>query len=132
MAQRVAWILSWIAIVIGSIGMLNTMAMSVAERVREIGTLRAVGWRRRRIVGLVLGEALLLSIAAAAVGIVAAICMNRLLTQFPATSGIISGRIAVPVMLDGMAMAVLVGLAGAVYPAFWAASLSPTEAMRRR
>jgi putative ABC transport system permease protein len=131
-AQRVAWILSWIAIAIGSIGMINTMAMSIAERVREIGTLRAIGWKRRRIVVLILGESLLLSAAAAVVGIVAAIGLNHFLTQFAATSGVISGHIAVPVMLEGLAMAVLVGVAGAAYPALWAACLSPTRAMRGR
>ncbi|HEX4000762.1 MAG TPA: ABC transporter permease [Pirellulales bacterium] len=132
MAQRVAWVIAWIAIVIGAIGMLNTMAMSVAERVREIGTLRAVGWSRRRVVGLVLSESLALSAAGAVAGIVAAICLNHWLTQFPATSGIISGRIAPIVMLKGLSMALLVGMAGAAYPAFWAANLSPTAAMRRR
>ena len=132
MAQRVAWIIAWIAISIGAVGMLNTMAMSVTERLREIGTLRAIGWTRRRIVELVLSESLLLSAAGAVVGIVAAICLNRILTQFPATSGMISGRIAPLVMLQGLGMALLVGIAGAVYPAFLAANLSPTAALRRR
>ena len=46
-----------IAILIGVIGMLNTMVMSVLERTQEIGILRAVGWLRSRIVRMVLGEA---------------------------------------------------------------------------
>lgn len=132
MAQRVAWIVAWIAILIGAVGMLNTMAMSVAERVREIGTLRAVGWKRRRVVMLVLGESLVLSIVGAIVGIAAAIWLNHYLTQFPATSGVISGRVAPSVMLDGLLMALLVGVVGAAYPALWAANLAPTAALRRR
>ena len=46
MARGVAWAVSAIALVIGAIGMLNTMVMSVAERIREIGTLRAIGWTK--------------------------------------------------------------------------------------
>lgn len=132
MAQRVAWIIAWIAISIGSIGMLNTMAMSVAERAREIGTLRALGWTRRRIIRLILSESLLLSALGAVIGIAAAVWLNRSLTRFPATSGIISGRIAPTVMLEGLLLAILVGVAGAAYPAWWAANLSPITAMRRR
>lgn len=132
MAQRVAWIIASIAIGIGAIGMLNTMAMSVAERVREIGTLRAIGWTRRRIVRMVLCESIALSIVAAAIGIGAAIFLNHLLTQFPATSGVISGRVAPSVMLDGLLMAISVGVAGAAYPALWAANLSPIKAIRGR
>ena len=45
------WGIGLLAIVVGGISMMNTMIMSVYERTREIGTLRAVGWRRRRVLG---------------------------------------------------------------------------------
>jgi len=131
MAQRVAWAISLIALVIGAIGMLNTMAMSVVERVREIGTLRAIGWSRRRVIELVLSESLILSGAGAVVGILAAVWLNHCLTLFPATSGIISGRIAPAVMLEGLLMSLAVGVAGAAYPAYWCANQSATAALRR-
>lgn len=131
-AQRVAWAISLIALVIGAIGMLNTMAMSVVERAREIGTLRAIGWSRRRVIKLILAEALIMSGAGAVVGIVTAVWMNHCLTLFPATSGIISGRIAPAVMLEGLLMSLSVGILGATYPAVWCANLSPTAALRRR
>jgi len=131
-AQRVAWAISMIALVIGAIGMLNTMAMAVAERVREIGTLRAIGWTRRRVISLVLSESLVLSGAGAVVGIVVAVWLNHCLTLFPATSGIISGRIAPAVMLEGLLLSLGVGVAAAAYPAYWCASLLPTAALRRR
>ena len=50
MARGTVWAISFIAIVIGSIIVTNTMWMSVLERTREIGVLRAVGWSRRRVV----------------------------------------------------------------------------------
>ena len=52
--RSLAWAISLIAIVVGGVGMMNTMLMSVFERTREIGTLRAVGWRRRRIMMMIL------------------------------------------------------------------------------
>src|SRR5262249_20780445 len=55
--RAMAWLTSAIALVIGAIGMLNTMIMSVYERTREIGTLRAIGWRKGRVVRLIVGEA---------------------------------------------------------------------------
>ncbi len=52
--------ISFIAILVGGVGVLNTMLMSVFERTREIGVLRALGWRRRSILGLILREAIML------------------------------------------------------------------------
>ena len=48
--------------------MLNTMLMSIFERTREIGILRAVGWRRRRVLALILGEALVIALAGTVLG----------------------------------------------------------------
>jgi putative ABC transport system permease protein len=67
-SRAVAWLTSAIAIIIGGIGMLNTMTMSVAERTKEIGMLRAIGWRRARVVQMILGESIMLSMAGALVG----------------------------------------------------------------
>ena len=58
LARAMAWTTAAVALILGSVGMLNTMLMSIFERTREIGILRAVGWRRRRVLALVLGEAL--------------------------------------------------------------------------
>ena len=46
MMQGFAWGIAAIAIIVGGLGMMNAMVMSVMERTREIGTLRALGWRR--------------------------------------------------------------------------------------
>ena len=57
-----------LAVGIGAIGVMNTMVMSVFERTREIGILRAVGWSRSRILQMIVGESLFLCLIAAVVG----------------------------------------------------------------
>jgi putative ABC transport system permease protein len=112
--------------------MLNTMVMSVAERVREIGTLRAIGWPKRRVMSIIFCESILLSSGGAALGTIAAIGLTKFLSGFHITSGLIQGQIAPVVMVQGVLVAILVGVSGAAYPAFWGASQPPTEAMRRK
>jgi putative ABC transport system permease protein len=130
-SHAVAWSISAIALVIGAIGMLNTMIMSVFERTKEIGTLRAIGWRRSRIMRMVIGESVLLSIAGAIFGSLAALVMVKLLTQLPMAAGFIRGHVDPAVFAQGFLVALLVGVLGAIYPAIWSANLLPTEALRR-
>ncbi|HEY2827066.1 MAG TPA: ABC transporter permease [Pirellulales bacterium] len=132
MSGAVAWVTSAIALIIGAIGMLNTMIMSVFERTKEIGTLRAIGWRRSRIIQMIIGESLLLSIGGAVLGSLAGIGLVKLLTKLPVASGIVSGDISTHVIVQGFIVAILVGAAGSIYPAIWGANLLPTEALRRK
>jgi putative ABC transport system permease protein len=68
MAHAMSWLTSVIALVIGTVGVLNTMFMSVFERTREIGVLRAIGWKKHRVVRMILSESLAMSLAGAVVG----------------------------------------------------------------
>lgn len=129
-SEALAWVLSVIAVVIGTIGVLNTMIMAVLERVREIGILRAVGWRKSRVVRMILGESLVLSLAGAVLGILVALVGTQLIKRVPAASSFIEGTIDLGVVVKGLLMALLVGLAGGVYPAYRASQLLPTEALR--
>jgi len=128
--QGMAWLVSAIAVIIGTIGMVNTMVMSVLERVHEIGILRAVGWPRSRVVRMVLGETLILVFCGAVVGVVGAILLVQLLTQVPAVSGFIDGKMSPEAILEGLGIAMLMALVGGLYPAYRAARLDPTEALR--
>ena len=69
LARAMAWATAAVAMILGAVGMLNTMLMSIFERTREIGILRAVGWRRRRVLALVLGEALAIALAGTVLGV---------------------------------------------------------------
>jgi len=126
-----AWVTSAIATIIGAIGMLNTMFMSVQERTLEIGILRAVGWSRLRVVGMILYEAIVLSIIGGVAGAVAAIVLVRVLTMLPAVNGLIEGHISLMVIAQGFAIALVVGFIGGLLPAITASRLSPNEALRR-
>jgi putative ABC transport system permease protein len=129
-ARAMAWMTSVIALVIGAVGVLNTMIMSVFERTREIGILRAIGWRKSRVVRLILYESVLLSVAGAVAGIVSAVLLTRALTWWPLVSGLIKGEVAPVVMIQGFFIALAVGLLGGAYPAYRGAHLLPTEALR--
>jgi putative ABC transport system permease protein len=128
--RAVAWLITVIAVAIGAISMLNTMAMSVLERTHEIGILRAVGWPPRRVMAMVLGEATLLALAAAACGTAIAVVGMQGLTLSPKVNGFVEPHVHWSVVLTGTGITVLIGLVGGAYPAFRAARLLPTEALR--
>jgi putative ABC transport system permease protein len=130
MSESMAWAVSLIALVIGIISMLNTMAMSVLERTQEIGILRAVGWPRRRILMMVLGEAVVLSAMAAAAGTIGALAATYLLSFSTRAGGFVEGGIAAWVILQGFGITLLIGLLGGAFPALRASRLLPTEAIR--
>jgi putative ABC transport system permease protein len=130
MANGMAWITSGIALIVGGITMLNTMITAVIERTKEIGLLQALGWVRARVLGMVLGEALLLSLTGAAVGIGAAMLIIRWLAGLPQTSAFVSGAVSPVVIAEGLGLTLLMSLIGGVGPAYRAACLQPTEALR--
>ena len=75
--------ISLVAILVGGVGVLNTMLMSVFERTREIGVLRALGWGRRRILGLILREALMLGLLGGLTGIAIGIWTGVFAAEHP-------------------------------------------------
>ncbi len=130
LAKAMAWATSIVALVIGSVGVLNTMFMSVYERTSEIGTLRALGWRRRRVLTIILGESLALGVIAAFLGMILAFGFIRLLMLSPTSRNFISPYLPLPVLGIGFAMGIGLSLIGGIYPAVRSAMLRPTEALR--
>jgi putative ABC transport system permease protein len=130
LSRAMAWTTAAVALFLGSVGMLNTMLMSIFERTREIGILRAVGWRRRRVLALVLGEALTIALIGTLLGVVLAVIGLRAITLAPTARGFISPNLPPQVLLIALAMGIGLSLLGGLYPAARAAALEPTEALR--
>jgi putative ABC transport system permease protein len=130
LAGAMSWTTAAVALILGAVGMLNTMLMSVFERTHEIGILRAVGWRRYRVLALVLGEALLIALAGTVFGSVLAVVGLRVLTLYPSARGFIEPTVPAEVLGIALLMGVGLSLLGGLYPAARAAALDPTEALR--
>jgi putative ABC transport system permease protein len=127
--NSISSLIALIAILVGSIVVMNTMIMSVMERTREIGVLRAIGWKRRKILSLILKESFTISIIGGVIGIVLGIVMVNLLTNLAKIS------LNLPVTLDLVVgvflITIILGILGGFYPAWRASKMSPMEALSR-
>jgi ABC-type lipoprotein release transport system permease subunit len=121
--------ISVMAVLVGGVGILNTMLMSVFERTREIGVLRSVGWRRRSILGMFLREAIWLGILGGITGILTAIALTYLLNRLPMYAGLLTPLWSLPIILRAIGIALLLGLFGGIYPAYRATRFQPVEAL---
>lgn len=130
LAHASAWGTSSIALLIGILGIANTMAMSVHERTREIGVLRALGWKRGQVLLLIQLEAVILGAGGGLFGIVFGWSALHLLAAMPQTASIVSTSLPVLLLAEALGIAVLAGLLAGALPAWHAARLSPVEALR--
>lgn len=121
---------SFIALIVGSLVIANTMWMSVAQRTREIGVLRAVGWPRRRIVGMVLMEALGVGVMGGGVGMGLGVLLAELTRSLPFSWQFMDPIYPPSIFLRAMGIALLLSLVGAVFPAIRASRIAPVEALR--
>jgi putative ABC transport system permease protein len=129
-ADSMIWAVSFVAIIIGSIIVANTMWMSVLERTREIGVLRAVGWTRRRIVVSIILEAAGVGVIAAAIGCPAGIGLAKLSATLPVAEQFVQPVVTAEPFLIALSVAVVLSVLGAVIPAWRATRISPAEALR--
>jgi putative ABC transport system permease protein len=115
-----------ISLLVGGIGIMNIMLVSVTERTREIGLRKAMGARKVDILTQFLLEAVILSLAGGAIGIVLGVGIARLVDA----TGMINAIITSQSILLAVSFSVAVGLFFGIYPANHAASLKPIEALR--
>jgi putative ABC transport system permease protein len=122
--------ISVLAVGIGAIGVMNTMVMSVFERTREIGILRAVGWSGRRILRMIIMESIALCLVAAVLGAALGVLLTRAILLIDTVSALLEPQYEINIFIRALAVAVFVALVGAIYPAIRAVRLTPMEALR--
>lgn len=119
--------LGGISLLVGGVGILTIMTMAVRERTSEIGLLRALGAKRNQVLGLFLGEAMILAAIGGVIGLVVGVFGAQLLHMvFPAMPVHTPWSYA----LLAVVLAVAIGLIAGVLPARHAAQLDPVEALR--
>jgi putative ABC transport system permease protein len=130
LAQASAWGTSLLALLIGILGIANTMAMSVFERTREIGILRALGWKRWQVLAHIEIEAVLLGLGGGLLGIALGWCALRVLAALPQTASFFAATLHWPLLAKAVGIAMVAGLIAGALPAFRAGRLSPVDALR--
>ena len=123
---QLIWIAS-ISLLVGGIGVMNIMLVSVTERTSEIGLKKAIGAKKKRILSQFLTEAAVLTSLGGIIGVISGIGLAQL----------ISSMVQIPVAIDVTAIAIsvvfsmLIGVIFGLLPAIKAANLNPIEALRR-
>lgn len=118
-----------VAVLVGAIIVANTMLLSLFERTREFGILRSIGWSRRRVVSLILSEALVISLLGAAIGVGLAVGLISILANLPSLEGILVPSYPTASFFRALVTAAAVAFLGAFYPAVRAGLLRPISAL---
>lgn len=117
-----------LAIIIGGLGVINTMMMTVFERTREIGVLKSVGWSKKRILSMIMGESIVLTIISGIIGSILGVLAVFILFKLNGDNMTLIFNINI--FIKAFLVALSVGIIGGLYPAIKASRLSPTEALR--
>lgn len=122
-------LISAVGFLIAVLSILNTMLMSVMERIGEFGILRAMGWTRREVMQLVMSESAVIGLVGGIVGVILGTIASLVANQvWPDKLHL---HVSLGLALFAFLMSTLLGIAGGLYPAWKAAKLSPMDAIRR-
>jgi putative ABC transport system permease protein len=119
-----------ISLVVGGLSVINTMAMSVAERTREIGIKRAIGGPRRRIIRELVAEAGLIGLIGGLIGLVLGAVVVVLANEAGRSSGTVLFDLTPQTALFAVAFSTILGMVAGIVPAWSAARLDPVTALR--
>jgi len=119
-----------ISLVVGSIGIMNIMLVSVTERTREIGIRKAVGAKRRDILLQFLLEAATLSLTGGAIGIAGGWLASKAISTIEAGGITLNAVVSPDIVILAVSVSIGIGLVAGVYPAMRAARLNPIDALR--
>jgi putative ABC transport system permease protein len=127
--KAMSWGTSFLALLVGVLGVMNTMLMTVFERTHEIGILLALGWKRRRIVRMVLWESALLGLFGGIAGVLIGAIGLKLLATTAAVRGLLEPDLSANLLLTSVGIAVVVGVLSGIYPAWRSSRLTPSLAL---
>ena len=130
MVQAMSWGTSLLAVLVGVLGVMNTMLMTVFERTQEIGVLLALGWQRRRIIRMVLWESALLGLLGGVGGVLIGAVGVKVLGMTPAIRGLLEPDLSISLLATSVAIAVAVGIISGLYPAWRSSRLVPSRALQ--
>jgi ABC-type antimicrobial peptide transport system permease subunit len=129
-ADQMLGAISIMALLIGGFGIMNTMLMAVHERTKEIGALRALGWRQRDVLRLIMKEAFYLGIFGGLIGIPLAVLFMLVVNNLPVMEDFGLLALSVSTFLRAIFVALFLGAIGGIYPAWRATKMLPVEALR--
>ncbi|MBI2830905.1 MAG: ABC transporter permease [Chloroflexi bacterium] len=118
-----------ISLLVGSIGIMNIMLVSVTERTREIGLRKAVGAKRRDILVQFLMEAATLSFVGGGIGLMGGYLVSRIISLINFGGTTIRATVSPDIIILAVSVSVFIGLASGIYPAMRAARLNPIDAL---
>jgi putative ABC transport system permease protein len=119
-----------ISLIVGGIGIMNIMLVSVSERTREIGIRKAIGAKRRDILIQFLIEAAALSLSGGLIGLSLALILSLFLQNVPFGELTIGAQVSAGIVILALAVSIGIGVISGTYPAFRAARLDPIESLR--
>ncbi len=123
---QLLWIAS-ISLLVGGIGVMNIMLVSVTERTSEIGLKKAIGARKTRILFQFLTEAAVLTSLGGVVGVISGIVMANVISRMAE----IPIAISIPAIIASVGFSMVIGIVFGLLPSFKAANLNPIDALRR-
>jgi putative ABC transport system permease protein len=133
-----------ISLVVAGVGIMNIMLVSLMERTREIGILKALGMKGRTVLSIFLSEAAIIGILGGSIGVLIGWILANIVSRFltggaglglggqaiPAGSLAITPVITLPVLLGAVGFGVLIAIVFAIYPSWRASKLKPVDALR--
>ncbi len=128
--KATAWAVGACGMLLGGLGIANTMIMSVFTRIREIAILRVNGFSNSQIAAVILGEAALVAMVGAVVGLLIGFVAIFALKHTPALHGYVDATVDAPIIAIILFVTCVTGVLGALYPAGYAMRVRPVEALR--